>query len=536
MTRVATFALHQLTLSQTTAAQSRYQDLNIQVSSGKKAQQYKGIAGEAHQLIDVETIRAQSKRFSANIDQAGRRLETMESAAASVFDLASDLRTLLINATNSNNADYLELRGQARNLMEQVAGLLNSDLDGRYLFSGSRTDTAPVDLDALLNPTTPLVDAVEFSGAATTATTGFTSIPGIVSLRVPSGSFGDAYQVTYDGAGTLSLRNLANGTTDSVTVTAPPAAGETADYTFNMGGAEVVVTLDEQFAMLTPIANQPISGTVGGGAGAFGAISLVSSQGDISKITSNVIDVASGTADASDITLTLPSADGNFVASGLDFETAPGVQTVTLTNATTGASITLSIDIATTLADATTNDPGTEINLDDALVNIAATAGAASTLAALPGEPGYDPAAPSYYQGDATKLTLRADQEVTVSYGVTAADGGFEKLIRALYITYQAAEPGNINQDDLDSALGLAVEAIEEIPNLRSQIGTARKSLETVKGAHEDLTLLAERTMSEIEDTDVVEAMSLLAQNSTQIEASFSTLSRLTSLSLLEFI
>ncbi|MGF1608285.1 MAG: flagellin [Kiloniellales bacterium] len=536
MTRVATFALHQLTLSQTMAAQSRYQELNIQVSSGKKAQQYKGIASETHQLIDVETIRAQAQRFTANINQADRRLETMENSTAAVFDLASALRTLLINATSGNNANYLELREQARNMLEQAAGLLNSKLDGRYLFSGSRTDTAPIDLDALLNPSTPLVDAVEFSGAATTAGTGFTSMPGIVSLRVPSGSFGDAYQITYDGAGTLSLRNLANGTTDSVTVTAPPLAGETADYTFNMGGTEVVVTLDQQFAMLTPIANQPISGTVGGGGGAFGAISLVSSQGDISKITSNVVDVSSGTADASDITLTLPSADGNFVASGLDFETATGVQTVTLTNALTGGSITLSIDITTTLDDATTNDPGTEINLGDALVNIAATAGATSPLGAVPGEPGYDPANPSYYQGNATKLTLRADQEVTVSYGVTAADAGFEKLIRALYITMQAAEPGNINLDDLGDALKLSVQAIEEIPNIRSQIGTARKSLETLKSAHADMTLLAERIMSEIEDTDVVKAMSLLVQNTTQIEASFSTLSRLTTLSLLQFI
>ena len=536
MTRVATFALHQLTLSQTTAAQARYQDLNIQVSSGKKSRQYTGIASETHQLIDVETIRAQAQRFKANIDQADRRLETMENTTASVFELASGLRTLLINGISGGNADYLELRVQARNMLEQVAGLLNSDLDGRYLFSGSRTDTLPVDLEALLNPTTPLVDAVEFAGAATTATTGFTAIPGVVSLRVPSGSFGDAYQITYDGAGTLSLRNLANGTTDSVAVAAPPVAGETADYTFNMGGTEVVLTIDEQFAMLTPIANQPISGTVGGGAGAFGAISLVSSQGDISKITSNIVDVSSGTADASDITLTLPSSDGDFVATGLDFETAPGVQSVTLTNATTGASITLSIDVATTLADATTNDPGTEITLDDALVNVAATAGAFSTLAALPGEVGYDPANPSYYQGNATQLTLRADQEVTIDYGVTAADAGFEKLIRALFITYQAAEPGNINTDDLDNALGLAVEAIEEIPDIRSQIGAARSSLETIKSAHDDMTLLAEKTISEIEDTDIVEAMSLLAQNTTQIEAAFATLSRLTSLSLLQFI
>jgi len=536
MTRVATFAVQQLSLSHTTAAQSRNQDLQIQVSSGEKSRNYTGIASDTRQLIDVETIRVQALQFSRNIETADRRLESMESATAQAFDIASDLRTLLLTAVSGDNADDLVLQEQARNMLEQVSGLLNSDLDGRYLFSGSRTDTAPVDLDSLLNPTTQLVDSVEFTGATTTAGTGLTAIPGIVSLRVPSGSFGDAFQLTYDGAGTLSLRNLANGTTDNVTVTAAPAAGETADYTFNMGGSQVVVTIDEQFNLLTPIANQPITGTVGGGAGAIGTISLTSTQGDISKLTSNVVDFSSPTNDASNITLTLPSTDGNFVATGLDFETATGVQSVTLTNATTNAQITLSIDVTTTLADATVNDPGTAISLGDALVNVAATAGATSPLAVRPGEPGYDPANPSYYRGDQAKLALRADDQVDISYGVTAIDAGFEKLIRSLYITIQAATPGSINLDDLNGALGLVEEAVEEIPNIRSAIGTSRKTLEEIKVTHSEMTLLAERTIGELEGTDLAEAMTLISQNASQIEASFATLSRLTNISLLDFI
>lgn len=536
MTRVATFAVQQLSLSHTTAAQSRNQDLQIQVASGEKSRNYTGIAPDTRQLIDVETIRAQSLQFTRNIETADRRLEAMEAATSQAFDIASDLRSLLLTAVSGDNADDLVLQKQARNMLEQVSGLLNEDLDGRYLFSGSRTDTAPIDLESLLNPTTQLVDTVEFTGATTTATTGLTAIPGIVSLRAPSGSFGDAFQLTYDGAGTLSLRNLANGTTANAAVTAAPAAGETADYSFTLGSSSVVVTIDEQFNTLTPIANQPITGTVGGGAGAIGTIALTATQGDVSKLTSNAIDVSSPTNDASDITLTLPSTDGNFVATGLDFESATGVQNVTLTNATTNAEITLSIDITAVLADATVNDPGTAISLGDALVNVAATAGAASPLAARPGEPGYDPADPSYYRGDRANLALRADDRVDITYGVTAADAGFEKLVRALYVTVQASTPGSINLEDLNGALGLAEEAVEEIPNIRSAIGTSRKTLEEIKVGHGEMTLLAERTIGELEGTDLAEAMTLISQNASQIEASFATLSRLTNISLLDFI
>lgn len=536
MTRVSTFAVQQLTLSNTLSTQGRNQDLQIQVSSGKASRTYSGIASQSRQLINFETIREQSLTFTQNIETADRRLEVMEASTAQLFDVASGLRTLLLTALSGDNAENLVLQQQAQSMLEQTVDLLNTDLNGRFLFSGTRTDTAAISLEDLLNPQTPLVDSIEFTGAATTSGTGLFSTPGIVSLRVPSGSSGDAFQLTYDGAGTLTLNNLANGASDTATVTAPPVAGGSADFTFSIAGTDVVLTIDDQFALATPITTQPITGSVAGGTGAFGTITINQTLGDISKITSNIVDIFSPTADAANITLTLPSADGNFVATGVDFETAPGPQNVILTNATTGAEITLTVDVTTVLADATANDPGTEIDLDDALVNLAATAGATSFAAAGPGEIGYDPTAPAYYDGDTTKLAVRADENVTVDYGVTAADGGFEKLVRAIFITMKASAPGAINLDDLENALGFIGAAIDEIPNIRSEIGSSRSTLENLKTSHADTVLLAERTIGDIEDADLAKAATLLAQNATQIEASFAILSRLNQISLLEFI
>ena len=236
------------------------------------------------------------------------------------------------------------------------------------------------------------------------------------------------------------------------------------------------------------------------------------------------------------MTLTLPSANGDFVATGLDFKSATGSQDIKLVNATTGARLTLRIDIGTVLADSAVNDPGTEIDLDNFLANVAATNGATAPAAALPGQPGYDPTDPTYYQGNRDKLSLRADEQVTVNYGVTAADTGFEKLVRALYIAHQASTPGAINSDELDKALGLVVEAIKEIPNIRSEIGSSRAVLESTKKLQNNTTLLAEKTITDVENTNVTEALTLLAQNSTLIEASFATLSRFNNLSLLKYI
>ena len=536
MTRVATFAVQNLALTNTQAAQARNADLQIAVSTGQNSRDYKGIGESGRTLINFETLRESALRFVGSIETADQRLAAMENASSQLFDLASELRTLLVGATSTGNAPDLVLQQQANQLLEQAVALLNTDQDGRFLFAGARTDIAPVDINALLNPVTPLVDAVQFTGAATTAGTGILSIPGIVSVQVPSGSTGDALQLTYDGAGTLSLTNLQNLAGDTAVVTAPPPAGETSVISFTVAGQTVEVTIDENFAMATPITTQPITGTVAGGPGAFGAITVTGTLGDISQINNRIIDVMSPTADASNITLTLPSADGNFVATGLDFETVPGVQSVTLTNATTNAQVTLDIDIAVVLADATVNDPGTELDMGDFLINMAATAGAINSSAALPGQLGYDPTDPSYYLGDNTRLSLRADDQVTVDYGVTAIDAGFEKLIRALYITTQASDPTAINIDDLNQALGIVTEAITDIPDIRAEIGTSRVTLEDMKRVQEDATLLAEQIIGDIENVDVAEALTLLAQNTTTIEASYSTLGRLNSLTLLEFI
>ena len=537
VTHISTFAVQQLVFGATQTAQNRNADLQIAVSTGQKSRDYKGLEGKARELLNVEMLRERALGFQNNIDIGDRRLETMETSTSQVQDLASDIRTLLVTATSGQNAPDLILSEQAVRFMEQISGLLNSDFDGAYLFGGTRNDRPPVDLDALLNPTTQFIDAAEFSGAATTSGTGFTNLTGVVSVQVASGSVGDALQLTYDGAGTLTLNNLDNGATANATVAAPPALGNTDIYSFTLAGETVEVTLDSQFQMATPITTQAITGSVAGGTGAFGTISMTQTLGNISQINNRIIDLSSPTADAANATLTLSSADGNFVATGVDLESATGPRDIILTNASTGAQVTINVDVTTVISDAAINDPGTQIDMGNFLVNMATSTGALSPLAALPGDQNYDPTNPIYYQGDQSQVSVRADEQVTVNYGLNASASGFEKIMRSLYIMRQAAsDPNNINIDDLEQALGLANEAIEEIANHRSEIGTARKSLESMNIAQDNVTLLAEETIGDIEGTDISEALTLLAQNTTTIEASYATLSRLTSLSLLEFL
>lgn len=147
MTRISDLSLHQLTLAQTLNTQSRMADLQIQVSSGQKAQRYSGIASDAHRLVSLQDAHSRTAQYLQTNQIVDSRLTTMESSISQMFDGATQFRTLLVNALNGDNADDLSIQTAAKNFKEQFANLLNVQVDGRYLFAGSRTDTPPVDLN-----------------------------------------------------------------------------------------------------------------------------------------------------------------------------------------------------------------------------------------------------------------------------------------------------------------------------------------------------------------------------------------------------
>ena len=154
----------------------------------------------------------------------------------------------------------------------------------------------------------------------------------------------------------------------------------------------------------------------------------------------------------------------------------------------------------------------------------------------------YDPSDPTlanfgYYAGDSAILSVRIGEAVTASYGVTADDPGFEKLLRALELARTAAaSPAGIDRARLQTALGLVNEAIQEIPNIQSQIGASRKAMEQTKQIHMDFRLYAEGIIGDIENVDVPEALTRITADQLQLEASYMVTSRLASVSLLNYL
>ena len=148
MTSIASYAQNQFVLRNNLEAQDRVQDYRIQVSTGYKAQRYDGVAADTRRLESLEQQHSANAAFTKNIERTELRLQTMESSIEGLQEIAKDFRTTLISAGNAENLKSLDLGKIAGDLREQAVALVNAEVEGRHLFSGSATRTPPVSTDA----------------------------------------------------------------------------------------------------------------------------------------------------------------------------------------------------------------------------------------------------------------------------------------------------------------------------------------------------------------------------------------------------
>ena len=150
------------------------------------------------------------------------------------------------------------------------------------------------------------------------------------------------------------------------------------------------------------------------------------------------------------------------------------------------------------------------------------------------GLPGVFTADFDYYQGDTLQLSVRSAETFETTYGITADEPAFEEMLRALsYMDYAGA-----NQDNtvLQQAYTMMKSAVDGLSDIRGRIGASTKVLEAAKAGHEDYLTYATNLVSTLEDVDVAEATTKLSQDEVQLKASYLSLSRLSDLSLLNYL
>ncbi len=155
MERVATYN-HQNTLVQyMLKAEAKVAAEQIRSASGLNSTDYKGIATDSSRLVNLESHYRRLEQYIDEGEVVNGRIQSMYDAVGGMTDLTSRLSALITGLMGDNAAGVEGVVAEAGQLMEELAGQMNTRQDGRSLFAGGRTDRTAVDLDGYAAQTYP---------------------------------------------------------------------------------------------------------------------------------------------------------------------------------------------------------------------------------------------------------------------------------------------------------------------------------------------------------------------------------------------
>ncbi|PPD15465.1 MAG: hypothetical protein CTY25_06920 [Methylobacterium sp.] len=481
---------------------SQLDDLQVQISSGKKSQTFGGLGDMRVSSLTFRNQTGVTDGYSNVIDLSEIRLKIMDQST-------NELRTLVDGARGSmlrtrGTGGFPEITAAVKQVQaqfEQMVTSLNAQHEGLYLYSGRTRDVRPVvDANTLMwgdGTNAGLRQVIDERRQADLGTTGFG--------RMTTALAGNNVTLAEDAAGNpFGIKLVAGsvgGSMSNVTVTGPAGAPPQIDFNFTglpLNGERISfsVTLPDGKTMnLGFAANQ--AGTADDTVFTIGATPAATAANLQAAINSRLTSIGQGELRSASA---LVAARQFFAGS-----TNNPVQRVA----------------------------GPPFNTSTAY----AAVGTRPTVI--------------WYRGDddATvnaRDTQRAeiDTGTTVSLGARANETALRDSMVALGMFLAEDYPPGFasTQDRFDAASSRAIEVMNTTggPNaileMNGDFGRAGALVESAKTRHEDRKVFLSSVLSSIENTNKEEAILQLNSLQTTLEASYTVTSRLSQLKLVNFL
>jgi flagellar hook-associated protein 3 FlgL len=124
-------------------------------STGKRINKLSDDPVGLTQSLSIQSSLANIEQMQRNIDYGQSWLNSSESALTSVSNILSDTKALCIQmASGTVGADQRSAAAEnVQNNLDEIVSLANTNVNGSYIFAGSKTDTVPFDQDETGNVT-----------------------------------------------------------------------------------------------------------------------------------------------------------------------------------------------------------------------------------------------------------------------------------------------------------------------------------------------------------------------------------------------
>jgi flagellar hook-associated protein 3 FlgL len=151
---ISTYAIFQSTIGDVSNVETNLSNLQNELSSGQKSQNFQGLGAQATQYLDLQSKLAASNQYTTNNNLISNTLDVTNTSLTQIITSANSLASLIstnLNTATSNGTNFgLQLNSQ----WQALTAALNVTSNGQFVFSGTKTNTQAV------NTTTfPTVDA-----------------------------------------------------------------------------------------------------------------------------------------------------------------------------------------------------------------------------------------------------------------------------------------------------------------------------------------------------------------------------------------
>lgn len=142
--RISTYALHSRTMLDVNRTQSELFDLQNQISSGFKTDNFAGLQGSVEHFTSLSAKMDKAKVYQDGNSLALTRIKATNVALENIIDSVDEMENLIVLRRNPAGNQQLVFAQQLKNLRDTFVGDMNSSAGGRYLFGGTKTNMPPV--------------------------------------------------------------------------------------------------------------------------------------------------------------------------------------------------------------------------------------------------------------------------------------------------------------------------------------------------------------------------------------------------------
>jgi len=163
MTRIASSMINASALADLARAQRDLFDTQRQTASQKVADDLKGYGQNARSVVSLERMRAQSEAYKSAASELSTRLDLQDTHLSRASNVVGSLREKLTSALAMN--DLSSVASEISTAYSDIKSGFNATLNGKYLFGGTASDSAPIVAGTISDlAANPVADAVNADG------------------------------------------------------------------------------------------------------------------------------------------------------------------------------------------------------------------------------------------------------------------------------------------------------------------------------------------------------------------------------------